>query len=140
MTDTDVQGSASTKATGLSGMLLPELKQLAQQMGISGASSMKKADLVAAIGERQRGDGAERPRRSARREQAPAAEAAAPAETSASEAPTARDNDGQGRVDRQERGERNDRGNGQAFRTCRRHRHQRAADGAQPCSIDDDER
>ena len=35
-------------------MLLPELKQLAQQLGITGASGMRKGDLVAAIGERQR--------------------------------------------------------------------------------------
>ena len=116
MTETDVQGSTSTKASGLSGMLLPELKQLAQQMGISGASSMKKADLVAAIGERQRGggDSAERPRRAARREQAPAEQASAPAETSAPEAPAGRANDAQDRGDRngQDRGgqDRNDRG------------------------------
>ena len=55
MTETEVQAStAPAKATGLSAMLLPELKQLAQQMGISGASGMRKGDLVAAIGERQR--------------------------------------------------------------------------------------
>ena len=72
-------------------MLLPELKQLAQQLGISGASGMRKGDLVAAISERQRstsastsrtsradsaGDSATggetaRGRRSARRDQAP---------------------------------------------------------------------
>jgi transcription termination factor Rho len=79
-------------------MLLPELKQLAQQMGISGASSMKKADLVAAIRDRQRPaatdkpsdssgehageNGAPRGRRSARREQAPPSEGAAPQEAS----------------------------------------------------------
>ena len=70
MTDTEVQAStAPAKATGLSAMLLPELKQLAQQMGISGASGMRKGDLVAAIGERQRSSAApaasdsERPRR-----------------------------------------------------------------------------
>ena len=58
MTDTEVQAStAPAKATGLSAMLLPELKQLAQQMGISGASGMRKGDLVAAIGERQRSVG-----------------------------------------------------------------------------------
>ncbi|MBT5500990.1 MAG: transcription termination factor Rho [Actinobacteria bacterium] len=34
-------------------MLLPELKQLAQQLGIAGSSAMRKSDLVSAIGERQ---------------------------------------------------------------------------------------
>jgi transcription termination factor Rho len=119
-----VQGSASTKATGLSGMLLPELKQLAQQMGIAGASSMKKADLVAAIGERQRGaaEGATRPRRSARRDQAPAepvaTEAGQERENAAPEAaaqapqaaPQQADRGAQGdRNDRQQAGDRNDR-------------------------------
>ena len=98
MTETQVQDTPASKATGLSGMLLPELKQLAQQMGISGASSMKKADLVAAIRDRQRPaatdkpsdssgehageNGAPRGRRSARREQAPPSEGAAPQEAS----------------------------------------------------------
>ncbi len=34
---------------GLSTMLMPELKKLAHEMGLSGVSSMKKSDLVAAI-------------------------------------------------------------------------------------------
>ncbi len=83
-----------SSGSGLSAMLLPELKSLASQLGIAGASGMRKADLVAAIGARQSGrpdraDRAEhangtttaRPRR-ATRDQAPAApasEAAAPA-------------------------------------------------------------
>ena len=56
MTETEVSGTTlpPREANGLSAMLLPELKQLAQQMGISGASGMRKGDLVAAIGERQR--------------------------------------------------------------------------------------
>lgn len=41
------------RAEGLSGMLLPELKQLAQQLGISGSSAMRKSDLIGAIGDRQ---------------------------------------------------------------------------------------
>ncbi|MCF8527419.1 MAG: Rho termination factor N-terminal domain-containing protein, partial [Candidatus Nanopelagicales bacterium] len=70
MTDTDVTASASSKGKGLSSMLLPELKQMAQQMGISGASGMRKGDLVAAISERQGGSAGgakERPQRSSRR-------------------------------------------------------------------------
>jgi transcription termination factor Rho len=35
-------------------MLLPELKQLAQQLGIAGSSAMRKSDLVTAIGDRQK--------------------------------------------------------------------------------------
>jgi transcription termination factor Rho len=41
--------------SGVSAMLLPELKALAGQLGISGASGMRKADLVAAINARQVG-------------------------------------------------------------------------------------
>jgi transcription termination factor Rho len=43
-------------------MLLPELKSLAGQLGISGASGMRKADLVAAISERQVGQNGGAPR------------------------------------------------------------------------------
>jgi len=35
-------------------MLLPELKQLAQQLGIAGSSAMRKSDLVSAIGDQQK--------------------------------------------------------------------------------------
>jgi transcription termination factor Rho len=35
-------------------MLLPELKQLAQQLGVAGSSAMRKSDLVSAIGDRQK--------------------------------------------------------------------------------------
>jgi transcription termination factor Rho len=71
--------STATRGGGLSSMLLPELKQLASQLGITGASGMRKSDLVAAISERQGSGGADttsKPRRSARREQAPAEAAA----------------------------------------------------------------
>ena len=84
MTQTDTAPAASAKGSGLSSMLLPELKQLAQQLGIPGASGMRKSDLVAAIGGAQGGAPAasststERPRRGARREQGPAVDASAP--------------------------------------------------------------
>ena len=42
------------RSDGLSGMLLPELKQLAQQLGVAGSSAMRKSDLVSAIGDRQK--------------------------------------------------------------------------------------
>ena len=41
------------KSGGLSTMLLPELKKLAGSMGISGASAMRKGDLVSAIKAKQ---------------------------------------------------------------------------------------
>lgn len=49
---------ATTKATAkesgeLSAMLLPELKKVAGQLGIEDATSMKKPDLVQAIGDLQ---------------------------------------------------------------------------------------
>ncbi len=53
MTETTEQ--SSPKGKGLATMLLPELKELAGSLGIAGASGMRKADLVAAISERQGG-------------------------------------------------------------------------------------
>ncbi len=45
---------ASAKESGeLSAMLLPELKKVAGQLGIEDATSMKKPDLVQAIGDLQ---------------------------------------------------------------------------------------
>jgi transcription termination factor Rho len=123
-------------------MLLPELKQLAQQMGISGASAMRKGDLVTAIGDRQRPAAAaapaaersttasERPRRSARRDQTPAETAAEPAV--ATERTEASAEQGQGdrndRGDRQNQGNRNDR-NDQGNRNDRNDRGDRQNQG-----------
>jgi len=47
--------TAGKSASGLSGMLLPELKQLAQSLGITGASTMRKSALVEAISAKQSG-------------------------------------------------------------------------------------
>ena len=44
---------AGKSASGLSGMLLPELKQLAQSLGITGASTMRKSALIEAISAKQ---------------------------------------------------------------------------------------
>jgi len=60
-TQNDSPASSSRKGGGLSSMLLPELKALAGQLGISGASGMRKADLVAAISARQVGAPSSRP-------------------------------------------------------------------------------
>ena len=114
MTDTAVSTSAgSTRGGGLSAMLLPELKQLAQQLGITGASGMRKGDLVAAIGERQHpstpqasAEPSERPRRSARREQAPAE-----ATSDAPQAQAAPSSDGDQDASNDRGGDRNDRPN-----------------------------
>ena len=43
------QGGAKKRAGGLSTMLLADLKQMAGGLGVSGAGSMKKADLISAI-------------------------------------------------------------------------------------------
>jgi transcription termination factor Rho len=51
---------AKRRSEGLSGMLLPELKQLAQQLGIAGSSAMRKSELVTAIGDRQKAASARR--------------------------------------------------------------------------------
>ncbi|MFL6157729.1 MAG: Rho termination factor N-terminal domain-containing protein, partial [Marmoricola sp.] len=92
--------SAGKRASGgLSGMLLPELKQVAGGLGIK-AAGMKKADLVAAIkaaqgggqnGNRGSQQGDDRPRRQAPEDQAPKGESAkgesAKDESSKSQAP-----------------------------------------------------
>ena len=101
MTDSDKTG-ASAKGKGLSSMLLPELKQMAQQMGIPGASGMRKGDLVAAISDQQRSSSGGAARERTRR-QAPAAEST----EQASETPAASERSS----DRGDRGSRNnDRG------------------------------
>src|SRR5690242_13244684 len=50
-------GRSRRRGSGLSGMLLPELQQLAAELGIAGTARMRKGDLVAAISARQGGDG-----------------------------------------------------------------------------------
>ncbi|MFB4313169.1 transcription termination factor Rho [Actinomadura sp. 21ATH] len=44
--------------TGLSAMVLPELKTLASSLGITGVTGMRKSQLIAAIQEKQGGEGA----------------------------------------------------------------------------------
>ncbi|KGM13783.1 transcription termination factor Rho [Cellulomonas bogoriensis] len=69
---------AASRGAALSGLRLPELQALAAEIGITGTSGMRKADLVAAIKER-RGSGTSAGSRSAG--QAPAAkQTATPAE------------------------------------------------------------
>ena len=53
------------QGTGLSSLLLPELQQVAQQMGIAGTGRMRKSQLIAAIQEKQGGGGAVAPARAA---------------------------------------------------------------------------
>ncbi|MEU6746780.1 Rho termination factor N-terminal domain-containing protein, partial [Spirillospora sp. NPDC046719] len=43
--------------TGLSAMVLPELKALASSLGITGVTGMRKSQLIAAIQEKQGGQG-----------------------------------------------------------------------------------
>ena len=58
MTETPDAAPAKKRAGGLSSMLIADLKSMAVSLGISGATSMKKADLVAAIKATQTGGGA----------------------------------------------------------------------------------
>ncbi|KUI33294.1 transcription termination factor Rho [Mycobacterium sp. GA-2829] len=113
--------ASGDRATSLTSMVLPELRVLARQIGVEGASGMRKSELIAAIRER-RGDGggvkadskddskadtAEAPQTPPRRERrtasrqagsaapkAETAEAAAPAEQPAAEQPAEAKNDG----------------------------------------------
>lgn len=49
------RGRAGEAGGGLSSLPVTQLRQIAQQLGITGSGRMKKADLVAAIGQRQSG-------------------------------------------------------------------------------------
>ena len=60
---------APDRGDHLNSMLLPELKQLAQQLGVAGSSAMRKQELIAAISERQQQGGA--PRRATRKAASP---------------------------------------------------------------------
>ncbi len=109
MTETTQNDGTTTprKSGGLSGMLLPELKSVAGQLGISGASGMRKADLISAISERQVAPA--RPER-APREERPARAARTPRENrSAVEDPAQSPPAGEGAGQSSERTSREDR-------------------------------
>ena len=108
MTDTTTSRTTD-RGNSLASMLLPELKQLAQQLGISGSSGMRKQELIDAISERQKQGGAPRRSRSASRQ------AGAPAAQEESAAPEKSDRDSRDRGDRsdsRDRGDRSDREDG----------------------------
>ena len=73
--------TSETKSAGLASLKMTQLQQLASQLGITGGSRMRKADLVKAIGDHQRGGSVAAKDAKAAKEQKPEAEAAsAPAE------------------------------------------------------------
>ncbi len=83
---TDLTGNSDSTSATLSGLKLPELKRVAAELGIKGAGSMRKGDLVSAIslrrGGQQPASGAEpassdstRTRRSTRRRPEPQVDA-----------------------------------------------------------------
>jgi transcription termination factor Rho len=100
---TETPAPTRRRGNGLAGMLLPQLKELAGQLGIKGAGSMKKAQLLEAIKEHQTAPQERAPRPEPATEQAPAQEqpaqekpqrrqrrtAAQPATEQTSEAPAA---------------------------------------------------
>jgi len=54
-TSAATQPAAGKRAgAGLNGMLMPELQRLAQSLGLTGTTRLRKGDLVAAIQERQK--------------------------------------------------------------------------------------
>ncbi len=127
MTETTSAARAKGRGDNLSSMLLPELKALAGQLGISGSSAMRKGDLVTAIGDRQgrsesapaaaaqaaapAGRGRPPRAKAARSDDAPAT-TSAPAETAApAQASVEPSTDAGGQAARPPRGEREDRPN-----------------------------
>jgi transcription termination factor Rho len=58
------RGRTGAAGGGLSSLPVTQLRQIAQQLGITGSGRMKKADLIAAIGQRQGGGGGGQPDRS----------------------------------------------------------------------------
>ncbi|MGW9265402.1 Rho termination factor N-terminal domain-containing protein, partial [Gordonia terrae] len=76
-------GRPATKTrarTGLSGMVLSELRTVAGELGIKGTSGMRKGDLIAAIKERQAGGDAPAAKSAPARSRAGASKPAAAAE------------------------------------------------------------
>jgi transcription termination factor Rho len=112
------------KAAGLSGKLLPELQQLAGDLGISGTGKLRKNELIAAIQAKQSGSATAAPAASAARAtksggrapksaatQSPATDAVAP------ETPTA-DSDERPRRERTQRTDRSERSDRSADRNA----------------------
>ncbi|MEV0033875.1 transcription termination factor Rho [Nocardia sp. NPDC050793] len=79
--------------SGLTGMLLPQLRALAGELGIRGTSGMRKGDLIAAIKENQAGKNAksEKPARAGKAEQAALDVTPAPAKEKAQAKETAKE-------------------------------------------------
>lgn len=94
MTESTEQ-TTPTNGGGLASLKLAQLQALASQLGIAGGSRMRKADLVTAISDHQRGgsvadrDAAERAAQAPAAPAAPAAEAAPAAASSQDAAPAA---------------------------------------------------
>jgi transcription termination factor Rho len=91
VTETTAADKAATtrrRGDGLSAMLLPELKTLAGQLGISGASGMRKGDLVAAIEAHQKNVGGARDGGAGRSRRAAGRAAGAPADQASGDKPT----------------------------------------------------
>ena len=116
-TDSAPEG-AGRPSGGLSAMHMPELKKVAHDMGLSGVSSMKKSDLVAAISAAQSGDVSSLKQSGRSRSRKGAATGAPSSSESAAQGADSRPRDDEGQQhdgDRsQDRAETRDRGEGRA--------------------------
>ena len=88
--------ASGDRAASLTSMVLPELRALARQIGVEGASGMRKSELIAAIRERRgeggaaKADGAVAPQTPPRRERRSASREAGGPEAKAAEATEAK--------------------------------------------------